>query len=820
MNRLRRLLDLVARRVLYAGVRSTVLPESAEALGIKADVPLCFVAESRSWSNLLVMEEECSRLGLPSPLKSLGVRGGDFAHSVYCVEPPPSWLFWRDNSARRSAMLDAMLATLRDAPEQDVQLLPVSIFWGRAPAREKHWLKVLFADTWSIAGRTRKLLTILIHGRHTLVNFSEPLSLRDLITGQPEPGAAHDKVRAELVHRLSEQRAVTLGPDLSHRRTLVRDLLASPSMDAAISQEAEEHGVTREAAQARARKYLYEIVAASSGITIQLLFRALSYFWNRFYDGIEVANVEDVQRLAREHTLIYVPCHRSHVDYLLLAYVIYQHGLALPSIAAGRNLNLPLVGGLLRRGGAFFIRRSFRGNRLYSTALFEYLHMLTSRGAAIEYFVEGGRSRTGRSLRAKPGMLAMTVRSFLRAPNKPLAFIPVYIGYEKLIEGRSYLSELRGRKKKRETLIGTLRSIMNLRGRFGRVYVNFAEPIFLHQSLDVLAPQWRTERYDDAQRPEWLRPVIAGIGTQIMTHIGAAAALNPINLIALVLMATPRQSLGDAELGEQLDLYTQLLRSGAYGDRVLLPAAGTAESIAYAEQMAMLKSREHPLGTIRYFDADRAVLMTYYRNNVLHLFALPSMIACCFVNVRVMSREKVARLVALAYPFLYRELFLRWPADEVGAAIDATIGHMVEAGLLIERKQHMLRRPGPGTALAQQLALLARVVQPLLERYYMIVAVLQRHPAERLAREALEEHCFLLTQRLAFLYELETPDFYDRSLFDNFVEMLIDCGFVTVDEEQRLTLELPLREIDEDVRLLLSSQVRHTILTMARSTQI
>ena len=100
------------------------------------------------------------------------------------------------------------------------------------------------------------------------------------------------------------------------------------------------------------------------------------------------------------------------------------------------------------------------------------------------------------------------------------------------------------------------------------------------------------------------------------------------------------------------------------------------------------------------------------------------------------------------------------------------------------------------------------------------LAVLQRHSTERLAREALEEHCFLLTQRLAFLYELETPDFYDRSLFDNFVEMLIDCGFVTVDEEQRLTLELPLREIDEDVRLLLSGQVRHTILTMARSTKL
>lgn len=807
--------DFVARRLLHAWVRSTVLPEDPRALGLREDLPLCFVTESRSWSNLLVIEEQCARLGLRSPLHRLRLGAFERAHAIYCLEPRRPWLFWRASGAPRSAMLDGMLAALREHPDVDVQLLPVSIFWGRAPARERHWLKVLFADTWGIAGRTRKLFTILVHGRNTLVHFSEPLSLRAL-TSADHGGDAQGAVHAELARRLTEQRAATLGPDMSHRRTLVRALLSDPRVEAAIQREAQEHRLTPEAARARARGYLNEIAAASTGATIQLMYRLLSWFWNRFYDGIEVANADDLQRLARDHTLVYVPCHRSHVDYLLLSYVIYSRGLALPSIAAGDNLNLPLVGPLLRRGGAFFIRRSFRGNRLYASVMFEYLHALASRGAPVKYFVEGGRSRTGRSLKAKPGMLAMTVRSYLREPGRPFVLVPVYIGYEKLIEVRSYRRELQGQRKRRETLIGTLRSLLGLRGRFGRVYVNFAEPIHLGQALDELAPQWRSYAGDEDERPSWLRPLVTALGVRIMTSVGEATVVNPINLIALVLLATPRQALGEAELGEQIELYRKLLHGGLYGARVSIAPSSAQQSIDYAARLGMLRAREHALGTIRFFGQEHAVLMTYYRNNVLHLFALPSMIACCFVNVRVMSREKVTRLVSLAYPFVFEELFLPWPPEEVGEAIEATIERLLDAGLLSRRRSDLLRRPGPGSAQAQQLVLLARVVQPLLERYYMILAVLQRQSEQRLAREALEERCVLLTQRLAILYELETPDFYDRSLFNNFIDMLIDHGYVVVDEAQRLTLKEPLREVDEDVRLLLSNQVRHAILGLAR----
>ena len=176
--------------------------------------------------------------------------------------------------------------------------------------------------------------------------------------------------------------------------------------------------------------------------------------------------------VAKEKEVIYAPCHRSHFDYLLLGYIGYEEGLQLPHIAAGINLNMPIVGPILRRGGAFFLRRSFRGNRLYAAVFDAYLHQVLVRGHSIEYFVEGGRSRTGRLLEPKAGMLAMTVRSYIKDPKRPVVFVPIYFGYEKLIEGDSFISELGGGEKKSESLFGLIRSLKALRENFGSVYVN------------------------------------------------------------------------------------------------------------------------------------------------------------------------------------------------------------------------------------------------------------------------------------------------------------------------------------------------------------
>ena len=189
----------------------------------------------------------------------------------------------------------------------------------------------------------------------------------------------------------------TVGPDLSHRRSLAKQVLLAPNVKRAIAAEAGDDPNKLAQAERKVQKYMQEIAADVSHPAIRGMVRLLRRLWNQIYDGIELGHTQRLRDVAKEKVVVYVPCHRSHFDYLLLSYICYEQGLQLPHIAAGINLNMPVVGPILRRGGAFFLRRSFKGNRLYAAVFDAYLGQILHRGYSIEYFVEGGRSRTGRS---------------------------------------------------------------------------------------------------------------------------------------------------------------------------------------------------------------------------------------------------------------------------------------------------------------------------------------------------------------------------------------------------------------------------------------
>ena len=221
---------------------------------------------------------------------------------------------------------------------------------------------------------------------------------------------------------------------------------------------------------------LDEIAADVKHDSLRVADRLLSWLWNKLYQGINVENSERVRKLALEgHEIVYVPCHRSHMDYLLLSYLLYHQGLVPPHIAAGINLNFFPVGSIFRSWGAFFIRRTFKGSRLYSTIFREYLAELFYRGYSVEYFIEGGRSRTGRYL-SKTGMMSMTIQALQRGLTRPISIVPVYIGYEHVLEVDTYAKELRGAAKEKENAGLVLRVIKKLKN-LGQGYVNFGEPI-------------------------------------------------------------------------------------------------------------------------------------------------------------------------------------------------------------------------------------------------------------------------------------------------------------------------------------------------------
>ncbi len=814
---LRAIINGFSRKLLFIWVKTETLPSEVSRLKIKAEQPVVYVLEARAWSHLLVLEQECERLGLPLPLNRIPVDNLSSWHSVYTTAPREPFKAWLQKQPKRSRMLRGMLEVLRDNPEQDVQFIPVSVFWGRPVGAQKHWYQLLFADSGKITGKVKKLFTILIHGRSTFIKFSPIVDFRSQFLVDASDDEVIDHVQGLFSSHLREVKAATLGPDMSHRGDLVRKLILKPDVQAAIKTRSLEDSKTEYKSTLQARRYLNEIVANCTNITIQVMQRGLTAFWNRFYSGIEVSNSESLKDIALSHELVYVPCHRSHIDYLLLSYVIYHEGYALPYIAAGRNLNMPVIGSILRGGGAFFIRRSFKGNQLYSTVMFEYIAELVSKGVAIEYFVEGGRSRTGRLLQPKPGMLSMTVRGFLKYRRKPIAFVPVYIGYEKLLESKAYQAELSGEDKKSETFFNSLRSMLRIHGRFGKVHTNFGDPIFLNDTLDAKQPSWLQDSYDNNQRPDWLRSIVDTTSETIMRCINEAVTVNPVNLVSTALLASNNQSMDEVELSALLETYQSLIESLHYSERLVLTSKTGLEQIERATYLKVVKRRKHALGDIIYIDTKSVPSMTYYRNNILHVMALPSIIACCFLNRRSMRKNDIQNLIKIAYPLIQKELFLVWDQQQLESAVSSTLDKMCELSLISKNNEaDRYSRFSLSSSQNKKLMLLSRVISPVLELYYLTLMQLSRASTATLSKQDLQSQCHLMAERVAMMHELNSPDFSDKHLIANFIDAMIQLNYVGLNGTDAVVYTSAFKHTDRRIRLLISKDIRASILQLIR----
>ncbi|SKA22700.1 glycerol-3-phosphate 1-O-acyltransferase PlsB [Novilysobacter spongiicola] len=812
-------------KVLSPWVSLTLEPaEPAEFAPGLLEKPVCYVIEHYGLSNALILDRACRETGLPSPLRELpgNPLGRQRAYvalsrrNVSTLAPLQQSLGTSPPASKtHSGSLARLLEAHREDPALDVQLVPVSIFVGRAPDKSSGWFSVLFSENWAIVGRFRRLLAIALNGRDTTVRFAPPVSLRDIINEDLPPERTVRKLSRVLRTHFRLIRAAVIGPDLSTRRLLVDQVLASTPVKEAIADQARRENSSPADAWRKAHGYAYEIAADYSHPVVRSASFLLTPVWNRIYRGVLVHHLDKLKQAAPGHEVVYVPCHRSHMDYLLLSYLLYTRGIVPPHIFAGINLNLPVIGTLLRKGGAFFARRSFRGNALYSAVFREYMAQLVSGGYSIEYFIEGGRSRTGRLLPPKGGTLAMTVRAYLRQPTRPVLFQPVYIGYEKLMEGNSYLDELTGKPKEKESIWQLITGIPKvLRSNYGQVVVNFGEPILLNDVLARHAPEWQGERLPDEEKPAWLSTTVDALAQNIQVNVNRAADVNPINLLALALLSTPKHAMGESDLLAQIALSKTLLAELPYSDRVTVTPHAPEEIVAHGEEIGVLMRTTHPLGDVLHVGGDNAVLLSYFRNNVLHLFTSASWVACCFQNNRRMGQDGVLRLGRSVYPFLQSELFLPWTEDEFVQRLAGTIDVFVREGLLErvgEDDGGILARNAGQSDEVFRLRAIGHSLQQAFERYYIAISVLAKNGPGTLSAGELESLCQLAAQRLSLLYAPAAPEFFDKTLFRGYIQKLRELKLVRVDENGKLTFDDRLEAWARDARFILGRELRHSI---------
>ncbi|MFK7954542.1 MAG: glycerol-3-phosphate 1-O-acyltransferase PlsB [Lysobacterales bacterium] len=811
-----RLSDSLFGSMLGWLVKEKVLPRKPQ---IDPERPVCYVIESDALSNLLILQKACRANNLPLPLDTLGLE--DERPSDRCViglQTLRGLVFRRPDWRPHLQELNALTRVLESSPDLDLQLVPVSIFLGRRPDKETGFFRTIFSENWTVAGRLRRLLAIILHGRNTLLQFSTPIELREALDENLGRPRTVRKISRLLRVHFRRRRTNVVGPDLSHRRTALDQILRTRKVRDAIRTESDKSKQSIRKVRRKASSYAREIAADYSHTMILIMSRLLGWFWNRIYDGVNVHNEQHLSNVPPGTEIVYVPCHRSHIDYLLVSYLVYHSGFAVPHIAAGVNLNLPVVGSLIRRCGAFYLRRSFRSNALYSTVFTEYLDTIFSRGVSLEYFIEGTRSRTGRLLKPQTGMLSMTVRSFLRHQERPVVFVPVYFGYEQLVEGDSYLGELSGGRKRKETLSGLLRSFSILKKKFGQMHVSYGEPIDLAGHLDHMEADWREHVPADDQRPKWLASSVDKLSTRIMRRINSAAVVNPMNLLAIALLSSPRNAMAVEDLEAQIDLLRDLMIALPLSPHTAVTDMSGKEVVAYCSQFGLVDRRSDSLGEMVVCSEKNAWLLSYFRNNSLHTVALYSWCACVFRNNMTFKRRDFERMARVLYPFLKDELFLPWSPDEFLEACNQCLNHLRQRGLLVTAEQPDELQRGRGETLeALQLSLLSQPIFSSLERFYITVALLVKNGSGTLSASELENQCHHTAKRLAVTVAFETPEYFDKALFRNFIRVMRREGVLTTADDGKLVFNEALEIVIRDSKIILSKEVRHNIWRLSPS---
>ncbi|KAF1966167.1 glycerol-3-phosphate acyltransferas-like protein [Bimuria novae-zelandiae CBS 107.79] len=369
-------------------------------------------------------------------------------------------------------------------------------------------------------------------------------------------------------------------------------------------------------------------------LATQLLTRA-------YHQGVHVSS-EEVLRLRRvaeqaaksKHSIIFLPCHRSHVDYVSLQIICYRLGLALPTVVSGDNLNFPVLGSFLQHAGAMWIRRSFGDDQLYQTLVQAYIDTLLQNGFNLECFVEGGRSRTGKLLPPKFGILSYMLDSVASGRVGDAIICPVSTQYDKVIEVESYISELLGQPKPKENLLDFLSASSVLSLKLGRVDVRFHEPWSLRKFIGEQQGRFSKLPQQLDAKDQRIR-LLRTLGFKVLSEINDVSVVMPTALVGTVLLTLRGRGVGKTELIRRVEWLSDRVR--AQGGRVA-HFAGLPTSAVVDRALEVLGpglvGLVPGLPEETFYAVDRFQL-SFYRNMTIHLFILQSLVsAALYTSVK------------------------------------------------------------------------------------------------------------------------------------------------------------------------------------------
>lgn len=527
-----------------------------------------------------------------------------------------------------------------------IYLITQQFLYDRHPEKaRKSWIDFLFGEK-SNPGLFRKLILFVIsYRRKATVKFGEPLDLKKFIQDNPasSPMEQASDLKDILLSRLMIERKSITGPILKNREWFLEKILEDTRFKEQLELIRKESNKPLEELHKNVSSYFHEIAARINYSYIDFYNSFIHWLTNNIYDGLDIdtEGLAKIKAIAGKYPVVLVPSHKSHLDYLLLSYIFYNYDLTLPHVCAGINLKFWPAGPLIRRGGGFFIRRSLGGNKLYKLVLEYYLKTLVREGYSIEFFIEGTRSRTGKLLKPKMGILSMLVQAYLEQAAPDIYFVPLSINYERIMEAKSYAQEIHGGEKEKENVKGIIQAGNKIRNKYGRVSIQFAPPLSIKEFLNEKNLSQATAI---SKTNEECRLAIQEFAYRITYNINKVSLVTSTSLVAIACLTYPKKGIPEKEILKRAHiLKTYLDYKGVNFSAVIRQN----EQWAYREALQKL-SQDRTLETHRDFhekfytigEALRSSL-DYHKNNSIHFFiSLVCFSKICSMALREASRDR------------------------------------------------------------------------------------------------------------------------------------------------------------------------------------
>ena len=698
---------------------------------------------------------------------------------------------------------DAAIMQLLEAQEGlsfPIYIVPQLITYGRRREKEdENLVNILFGQS-DHTSALQRIITFLRYANKAIVISAEAINLAQFIAENKSlyPGEMVQRLRGELLDRIDEEKTTIVGPALKSRDELIGMVLNDQDLIRYMENTAASGKSNYQRVLKETRKYLHEIASDYNDMFVEIWDKVLTWLWNNIYDGVVVdqEGIVKIRNISKKMPFVIIPCHRSHIDYLLLSYVFYKNNIQLPFIAAGTNLLFFPLGYIFRKSGAFFMRRSFKGNPLYGEVFAKYMKVLLKEGLPLEFFIEGGRSRTGKMIMPKYGLLSMIIQAYQEGACDDLALIPIYIGYDRVIEEKSYLKELSGVPKTKDKTTDLIKSSKVLRKRYGRVYVNVGEPIQMKSYLTGQEKKYGDMTLADRQG------LYRKIGDEIVLEISKVSVVTPYALISAGLLSHDRRGMSHNDLMNVLNSFYDYL---AYRQiRLAVTLANRRKAIRDALSLFNQSGLISRMGTeeegddefeeiVYSLEDDKRMNLEYYKNNILNYFLPVSFVATSILSN---SNDMIPLTQIMEdYRFLKKIFLHEFIFDEKKDDLDEVnnvLTYLHNRGMIVgeeRNEQAWIEVKGKGRT---HLTPFAGLISNYIESYWVVVRGCSYLRKESLPEKDLIKKIQGLGAKMYRKGEIRRAEALSQSNFESALRSLRDSNILLVTESREKSEKKPI----------------------------